>query len=64
MFEWAGNVLIHTCDYLNDRFGQNSCSIRMSMSEDNLRDLRVISLSFMPGLGSYDAPCSCDEVDR
>lgn len=64
MFEWAGNLLIHTCDYLNETFGDGSCRIHLGMSDDNIKDLREVSLTFEPNSGSNRARCSCPDVYR
>ena len=64
MFEWAGGMLMHACDYLNMVFGESSCTIKYSLSRDTMNDLKYMRLEFDPAKAVAEyTPCACD-IDR
>lgn len=37
MLQMAGGCLVHTCDYLNGIFGENSCTVSLMYTDDKNR---------------------------
>lgn len=63
MYAWAHGALVITCDFLNEWFGSESCSVHDSRDEGvSLKEAH--RLSFNPRLGVADAKCPCPEVHR
>lgn len=64
MFEHAVNLLFHTCQYLNQHYGRDTCSVDWGRwgPGDYYGNHTLI---FEPPLEQpSDAPCVCTGVDR
>lgn len=62
ILEWTSAALIHTCEYLNENFGENSCIVDIEMrSHKGVRFLHRCTILFEP---KDDGRCACDNVDR
>lgn len=60
MFDWAGESIIHTCNYLKQLFGEESCTIETKFYPY----LTFCSMSFQPTLAGGNGSCVCHGVDR
>lgn len=63
MFEWAGGLLLHACDYLNRSFGEGSCHVKLANNR-RFHTLEKCSLSFEPSKAEKPGPCSCDDLAK
>lgn len=64
MYVWAHGALVKTCDFLNEWFGSESCSVQKAYDDEGVAVEKANRLSFVPRLGATDAKCPCPEVDR
>lgn len=63
MFEWAGGLLIHACEYLKKNFGDGSCRTGLR-SNPRWHTLEECSLIFEPRRATRKGPCVCEGVER
>lgn len=66
MYQWAHGALVHTCEYLRQWYGQDTCHLERSTPIGRQKGFHEgIVLKFTPRRRSVlRSRCPCDEVDR
>lgn len=64
MFDWAAGSMINACNYLEESFGKDTCTLDLGFLKGNVSFLESCTLTFQPQKVSDGAVCGCEDIER